>query len=75
MHGAEGQKYSDKHLIKLAHNDDTWETLYECPDSGVLWIKKYPHAEYHGGGPPDFEKVATQEKKVRAIKELWGLDR
>jgi hypothetical protein len=71
MHGAEGAKYTAEHLIEIAYNQDTWETLYECPETGVLWVKTYPHAEYHGGGSPDFVKIATRKKKAIAVKEQW----
>ena len=44
---------------------ETWEAEYMDPSTGTRWIMDFPHAEYHGGGPPRLRKVASaaDEKK------------
>jgi len=48
--GAEVQAYTE-HLRKIRVDAATWDVSYECPITGATWVKSYPLASLHGGGP------------------------
>ena len=43
-------------------NATGWETEYEDPKTGAIWVMDYPHSEYHGGGSPRLRKRATERR-------------
>ena len=53
INGRDAQDYAFEHLNKLLSGDN-WETLYECPNTGIKWLEDFPHSDWHGG-PPRFE--------------------
>ena len=55
--------YKHSHLHELAYDDDTWETLYGCPETGRLWKEYRVHPEYHGGGWPKLVQISPKEAK------------
>lgn len=60
LHGAEGQDYERTHLRRLAIDEEHWQILLECPATGLLWKKYYPHAEAHGAGPPEYVRLSQE---------------
>lgn len=60
LHGAEGQTYEKDHLRRLSIDEENWQVLLECPETGLLWKKYYPQAEAHGGGPPEYVRISLE---------------
>ena len=55
--GNEASDYANKHLTDVRNDPVNWITEYECPQTGVRYVLDYPHAPYHGGGPPRLRSV------------------
>ncbi|MGH8550820.1 MAG: Imm27 family immunity protein [Methylococcales bacterium] len=53
----EAKAYIQKHLIKVEVRADGWEIVYRCPDTGLQWLRDYPHSERHGGGPMRLRRI------------------
>ena len=54
------------HLRRVAADASGWDTLYEDPSDGRLWVLTYPQSEQHGGGPQALISVTRQEWDRRA---------
>jgi hypothetical protein len=59
------QAYARAHLRELAVDAEAWETLWECPDTGLLWREWYPYPEMQAGGPSAFSPISRDEAKRR----------
>ena len=55
-HGQEATEFAKK-LTEITVDAREWKILYRCPACGTSWIKTYPHSEYHGGGPPELDRI------------------
>lgn len=55
--GNEALAYAENHLKTISIDKNNWQTLYECPITGIQWIEDYPYSEYHGGGSPRLRKL------------------
>jgi hypothetical protein len=53
------------HLIKVGSSPDGWSALYEDPSDRRLWELWYPHAEWHGGGPPAMRCVSRADAATK----------
>ena len=45
-------KYSREHLEIFEVDEENWEVIYICPDTGIKFHKESIYPEYHGGGIP-----------------------
>ena len=52
--------YIEGHLKTILIDKDKWQTLYECPFTGIQWLEDYPQGEYHGGGSPRLRKMPIE---------------
>jgi hypothetical protein len=57
LEGNDALDYAENHLEIISIDKDNWQTLYECPVTGIQWLKDYPDSEYHGGGSPRLRKM------------------
>lgn len=57
----EAKAYANGHLRKVAVLGSGWTTLWECPDSGLQWVKEYPRSEEHGGGPVRLRRATKED--------------
>jgi hypothetical protein len=44
------QAYASEHLIKVSVDAEAWEIVYQCPETGIKFLRKNIHSELHGGG-------------------------
>jgi hypothetical protein len=59
-------------LIEKSTDPVRWQTIYEDPRSGELWLLDYPNASYHGGGLPrlrslPLDRMALLEMLLRNL--------
>jgi len=52
LEGVDAQNYCANHLKLVSVDGGNWRRLYECPVTGIKWVKDYPHGELQGGGSP-----------------------
>ncbi|MCZ2290046.1 MAG: immunity 27 family protein [Anaerolineales bacterium] len=57
LEGNAALEYIESHLSKIRVDGKTWQVFYECPLTGIQWVKDYPHSEYHGGGSPRLRRL------------------
>lgn len=53
------------HLLRLAHDQSGWDTLYRDPDDNRLWELIYPESGLHGGGPPALRLISGDLAKLK----------
>ena len=51
------------HLELVAQDDSSWRSVYRCRECGSLWAREYPSSETHGGGPPCFYAISTDNAR------------
>ncbi len=52
-----GDEYAAQYLVELWYDPLEWLTVYVCFECMAYWVKEYPHAELHGGGPPRLRRL------------------
>jgi hypothetical protein len=60
------------HLVELGRDSSGWDTLYRDPNDGRYWELIYPHAELHGGGPPQLRWLSADEARNKYGKAVTG---
>ncbi|MCW5879410.1 MAG: hypothetical protein KIS91_00470 [Anaerolineae bacterium] len=53
----EAKPYIAEHLQLVDVNMENWAITYKCPDTGIRWVRYYPHPDWPGGGPWRLRKV------------------
>ncbi len=66
LEGNEGQESARKYLVQVIVDDVNWRVLHRNPATGEYWMEYFPQSEMHGGGPPVFVKISSEE----AMKEF-----
>ncbi len=61
LEGNEGEEYARSHLVEIKRDQVNWKALYRCPTTGKYWKERFPFAEAHGGGPPEFLQILAAE--------------
>lgn len=61
LEGNDALDYIESHLIKIKVDGKKWEITFKCPLTDIMWLKDYPHSEYHGGGSPRLRKLPLKE--------------
>ncbi|HEG44693.1 MAG TPA: hypothetical protein ENH94_11665 [Phycisphaerales bacterium] len=56
LEGVEAEDYTTEHLKEVSVDNETWESKYVCPLTGICWLMSYPYDELQGGGPPLLRK-------------------
>jgi hypothetical protein len=58
---------TEHYLIKLGYSEESggWETLFKDPNDKRLWMRTYPHGDWHGGGPPMLVRLSLEEAKIK----------
>lgn len=57
LEGNEALDYINSHLLQIKSDGKNWQITFECPFTGIQWLKDYPNSEYHGGGSPRLRKL------------------
>lgn len=63
IEGNEGSKYAESHLKVLKVDSSEFTTLYQCPETGILWKESYPNINFQGGGSPEFNQINENRAK------------
>ena len=61
LKGVEADRYVEGHLRLLSMDYTRWIGRYECPETGLQWIKTYPFPALQAGGPPELRRIDTTE--------------
>ena len=48
-------------LVELAVDPRSWMSVHKCRECGSLWAREYPFSEQHGGGPPCYYAIRTDD--------------
>jgi hypothetical protein len=62
--GNEADQYAREHLQETGVDAVNWTVTYECPDTGLVWLRDSPHAELQGGGPPRLRQLDADGNPV-----------
>ena len=57
-------RYIYGHLRWLADHSEGWESLYGCPETGLLWKKYLSPSEGFSDGWPIVEQISPEEAKA-----------
>ena len=57
LKGNAGDEYAGEHLEELDVYLVNWTVHYRCPETGVLWLRDFPHPELQAGGPPRMRQL------------------
>lgn len=52
-------------LNKITTDESGWDTLYQNPEDGKLWVLFYPDNHLHDGGPPSLKLISNSEAQSR----------
>ena len=62
----------ERALQRLTVNNDTWMAVFGCHACGTRWVREYPFAEYHGGGPSCLYQADVPEPDAY-LKQATGI--
>ncbi|MBC7401430.1 MAG: hypothetical protein H7289_15935 [Mucilaginibacter sp.] len=64
---------TSEYFTKISNDPIEWTTLYQDPSDLRYWELSYPHAEMHGGGPPQLECVTAVTTAYKKVKNAVNL--
>lgn len=64
LHGRDGQDYAKSHLVQIKVNNEYWIILHQCPVIKKYWKEHFPRSGEHGGGPPAFDQISSEQAKI-----------
>jgi len=64
FYGNDAIEYAENHLKKIRVDGENWQVLFECPLTGIQWLKDFPDSGFHGGGSPRLRKILPEQQDI-----------